>query len=123
MRSRALLEAYTFHNTYTFPAHLETRDLQQIIHPYISHAFEQVRFERGASFGEALDFFADGFAVACFREFAGAGELADVGVFGVGDDFAFFAVAERADDAARILFVRDHGRHAAELAFVQHVHQ
>ena len=61
--------------------------------------------------------------MACFREFAGAGELANVGVFGVGDDFAFFAVAERADDAARILFVRDHGRHAAEFAFVQHVHQ
>lgn len=96
---------------------------QQIIHPDIPHAFEQVCFERGASFGEALDFFADGFAVARFREFAGAGELADVGVFGVGDDFAFFAVAERADDAARILFVRDHGRHATEFAFVQHVHQ
>ena len=61
--------------------------------------------------------------MACFREFAGAGELADVGVFGVGDDFAFFAVAERADDAARVLLVGHHGRHAAEFAFVQHVHQ
>ena len=92
MRSRALLEAYTFHNTYTFPAHLETRNLQQIIHPNISHAFEQVCLERGASFRQALDFFADGLAVTCFREFAGAGELADVRVFGVGDDFALFAV-------------------------------
>ena len=61
--------------------------------------------------------------MACFREFAGAGELADVGVFGVGDDFVFFAVAERADDAARIFFVRHHGWHAAEFALVQHVHQ
>jgi len=61
--------------------------------------------------------------VACFREFASAGELADVCVFGVGNDFAFFAVAERADDAARIFFVRYHRRHAAELALVQHVHQ
>jgi len=61
--------------------------------------------------------------VACFREFAGAGELADVGVFGVGDDFAFFAVAERADNAARIFLVRYHWRHPAKLAFVQHVHQ
>ena len=61
--------------------------------------------------------------MACFREFAGAGELANVRVFGVGDDFAFFAVAERADDAARILFIRHHWRHPAELAFVQHVHQ
>ena len=61
--------------------------------------------------------------MACFREFAGAGELADVGIFGVCDDFAFFAVAEWADNAARILFVRHHGRHAAEFAFVQHVHQ
>jgi len=61
--------------------------------------------------------------VACFREFAGTGELADVCVFGVGDDFAFFAVAERADDAARVLFVWDHGRHATEFTFVQHVHQ
>ena len=61
--------------------------------------------------------------MARFREFAGAGELADVGVFGVGDDFAFFAVAERADDAARVLLVGHHGRHAAEFAFVQHVHQ
>ena len=56
--------------------------------------------------------------MACFRKFAGAGELANVRVFGVRDDFAFFAVAERADDAARVLFVRHHGRHAAELAFV-----
>ena len=96
---------------------------QQIVHPNFSHAFEQVCLERGAAFGEALDFFADGFAVACFREFASASELADVCVFGVGDDFAFFAVAERADDAARIFLVRDHGWHAAELAFVQHVHQ
>ena len=56
--------------------------------------------------------------MARFREVAGAGELADVGVFGVGDDFAFFAVAERADDAARIFFVRYDRRHAAELAFV-----
>ena len=61
--------------------------------------------------------------MACFRKFAGAGELANVGVFGVGDDFAFFAVAERADDAARIFLVRYHRRHAAEFAFVQHVHQ
>ena len=61
--------------------------------------------------------------MACFRKFAGAGKLADVGVFGVGDDFAFFAVAKWADDAARILFVWDHWWHAAELAFVQHVHQ
>lgn len=61
--------------------------------------------------------------MACFREFAGAGELADVCVFGVGYDFAFFAVAERANNAARVLFVRHHGRHPAELAFVQHVHQ
>lgn len=61
--------------------------------------------------------------MACFREFAGAGELANVGVFGVGDDFAFFAVAKRADNAARILFVRHHGRHSAEFALVQHVHQ
>ena len=61
--------------------------------------------------------------MACFREFAGAGEFADVGVFGVGDDFAFFAIAERADDAARVLLVGHHGRHAAEFAFVQHVHQ
>ena len=61
--------------------------------------------------------------MACFREFAGAGELADVRVFGIRNDFAFFAVAERADNAARVLFVRHHGRHSAELAFVQHVHQ
>ena len=61
--------------------------------------------------------------MACFREFAGAGELANVRVFGVGYDFAFFAVAERANNAARILFVRHHGRHSAELALVQHVHQ
>ena len=61
--------------------------------------------------------------MTCFREFAGAGELANVRVFGVGDDFAFFAVAERAYDAARVLFVRHHGRHAAEFTFVQHVHQ
>ena len=107
-----------FHNTYTFPAHLETRDLQQIIHSNISHAFEQVCLERGASFRQALDFFADGLAVACFREFAGTGELANVRVFGVGDDFAFFAVAERADNATRILFVRHHWRHPAELALV-----
>ena len=92
--------------------------LQQIIHSNISHAFEQVCLERGASFRQALDFFADGLAVACFREFAGAGELANVCVFGVGDDFAFFTVAERAYDAARILFVWHHWRHAAELAFV-----
>ena len=37
--------------------------------------------------------------MACFREFAGAGELANVRIFGIGDDFAFFAVAERADNA------------------------
>ena len=61
--------------------------------------------------------------MACFREFAGAGELADVRVFGIRDDFAFFAVAERANNAARVLFVRHHGRHAAEFALVQHVHQ
>ena len=61
--------------------------------------------------------------MACFREFAGAGELADVRIFGVRDDFAFFAVAERANNAARIFFVRHHWRHAAELAFVQHIHQ
>ena len=61
--------------------------------------------------------------MACFREFAGAGELADVRVFGIGDDLAFFAVAERANNAARVLFVRHHGRHAAEFALVQHVHQ
>lgn len=61
--------------------------------------------------------------MACFRKFAGAGELANVGVFGVGDDFAFFAVAEWTDDAARIFLVRYHRRHAAEFAFVQHVHQ
>ena len=61
--------------------------------------------------------------MACFRKFAGAGELANVCVFGVGYDFAFFAVAERANNAARVLFVRHHGRHSAELALVQHVHQ
>ena len=61
--------------------------------------------------------------MACFREFAGAGELANVRVFGVRDDFAFFAVAKWADDTAWILFVRYHRRHAAEFAFVQHVHQ
>ena len=61
--------------------------------------------------------------MACFREFAGTGELANVRVFGVGDDFAFFAVAERANNAARVLFVWHHGRHAAEFALVQHVHQ
>ena len=61
--------------------------------------------------------------MARFREFAGAGELANVCVFGVGYDFAFFAVAERADNAARVLFIRHHGRHATELALVQHVHQ
>ena len=61
--------------------------------------------------------------MTCFREFAGAGELADVRVFGIRDDFAFFAVAEWANNAARVLFVRHHGRHAAEFTFVQHVHQ
>lgn len=61
--------------------------------------------------------------MACFREFAGAGELADVRVFGIRDDLVFFAVAERADNATRVLFVRHHGRHSAELALVQHVHQ
>ena len=97
--------------------------LQQVVHTDVAHTFEQVRLEGGISLGEALDFFADALAVTCLRKFAGAGELADVGVFGVLDDFGFFAVAQRPDDAARVFLVGDHRRHAAEFALVQHVHQ
>ena len=61
--------------------------------------------------------------MACLREFAGAGELADVGIFGVLDDFGLFAVAQRADNAAWVFFIGDHRGHAAELSLVQHVHQ
>ena len=38
--------------------------LQQIIHPDIPHAFEEVGLEGGIALGEALDFFADTLAVA-----------------------------------------------------------
>ena len=61
--------------------------------------------------------------MACLRELAGAGELADVRIFGVLDDFALFAVAQRADDAARVFFVGHHRGHPAELSLVEHVHQ
>ena len=67
--------------------------LQQIIHSYIPHAFEEVCLEGGIALGKALDFFADRLAVARLGKFAGAGELADVGVFGVFDNLGFFAIA------------------------------
>ena len=67
--------------------------LQQIIHLYIPHAFEEVGLEGGIALGKALDFFADGFTVARLGKFTGAGELADACVFGILDNLRFFAVA------------------------------